>query len=413
MGKTQFLRRVAEEARLRAPRSWTVLVQALAHAAMLQRWPAPAVFLALFTGDEKNERAAVVAELSAAHVAELLAAAAGVAAGAEGEVGRRCLEAALSRSGALHVLVDGVDEVCPAYKDKLLRCLRLLQASRAALVWVATRPEVEAELSEALGCHPCTLRPLSKEQQEAFLCSHWAAAAAAGGVAPSAFQALAAELTDALHGALGRHPQRCLLDEAALAALRAGGGLLTNQNISLHDLYRRFVQTKRHLFKERYGLNDSKFQILAIPDVFDDIHNNCAMFVLISDGMYAEVDVQPFRDFVRRHEELIARDKNGLLWVHDDGSPHFAHYTLVDFFAARWLVGERGPVARAVWRCLAEGRGGARGLLRDVGAGQSIVGGGEWIAWQAKCAKERVSAVSVRGRSIVGGCEWTRGQSNV
>ncbi|GLH02495.1 Uncharacterized protein GBIM_08491, partial [Gryllus bimaculatus] len=77
--------------------------------------------------------------LKVAHLEQLLAAAAG--AGSSAVATERSVRAALS-TGAVGVMVDGVDELCPAFKDKVLRLLQLLlQETKAAPVWVSSRPE--------------------------------------------------------------------------------------------------------------------------------------------------------------------------------------------------------------------------------------------------------------------------------
>ncbi|KAK7871384.1 hypothetical protein R5R35_006088 [Gryllus longicercus] len=120
-GKTCFLRRAAAAARSREPVRWTVFVQAQEHRRVLGRMPAAHA-------------------LTLAHLEQLLVGAAG--AGSSAVATGRGLRAAL-RAGAAAVFMDGVDELCPAFKDKVLRLLRLLlMGTRAAPVWVSSRPEV-------------------------------------------------------------------------------------------------------------------------------------------------------------------------------------------------------------------------------------------------------------------------------
>ncbi|GLG97274.1 Protein of unknown function, partial [Gryllus bimaculatus] len=92
-------------------------------------------------------------------------------------------------SGAVDVFVDGFDEVCPAYKHTTLRLLELLMRTKAA--------HAEAELRGVLGCAPLGLRPLSRDEQLAYLSEAWAAEARAR---PADLLPLAAELVDALAG---------------------------------------------------------------------------------------------------------------------------------------------------------------------------------------------------------------------
>ncbi|GLH13036.1 Uncharacterized protein GBIM_17686 [Gryllus bimaculatus] len=156
-------------------------------------------------------------DLTQEHLVQLLAAAAGVAAAgvaasasSSAESTQRFLKAALYESGDIAVFVDGVDEICPSYKDKLVRLLEMLLETKVKLVWVSSRPEVELDLTKALHCGTCVLRPFSEEEQKNHLRGHWSSVDPRNRP-PAAFESLAAEMVAALHGAAGRGA-RSLLD---------------------------------------------------------------------------------------------------------------------------------------------------------------------------------------------------------
>ncbi|GLH15488.1 Ankyrin repeat and KH domain-containing protein mask [Gryllus bimaculatus] len=224
----------------------------------------------------------------------------------------------------------------------------MLLETKVKLVWVSSRPEAELVLTKALHCATSSLRPFSEEEQKNHLCEHWSSADPRNRP-PAAFEGLAAEMVAALHGAAGRG-QRSLLDvplhaqmaaEAyatqAARALGTGVSLLPQSGVSLYQLYRRFVQRKRDLYERRFGLNDANSANLPSADNFEVVHQNCAMLVL----------------------------KTGILWLGEgeDETPHFLHYTFIEYFAARWLLDnqEEAPEAvKEIWRSL---------LNRDVGVG--------------------------------------------
>ncbi|GLG92240.1 Protein of unknown function, partial [Gryllus bimaculatus] len=85
----------------------------------------------------------------------------------------------------------------------------------------------------------------------------------------------------------------------ACQALREGRALGLRAGVTLLELYRRFVDGKRELFRRRYGLHDACFaDLLPLHDDFDELHQNCAMLVLVvSDGALEGVDAGPFRTF--------------------------------------------------------------------------------------------------------------------
>ncbi|GLH09553.1 Tankyrase-1, partial [Gryllus bimaculatus] len=318
MGKTQFLQRLAAEARARKPQRWAVVVQALRHRHLLQRFPEPP-------------------DLSKEHLLGLLTGAAcGVASGASlAEVTRRCLRAALEDTGEIAVLVDGVDEICPAYKDKLIRLLEILLETKVKLVWVSSRPEHWASLH---GCSAAVFEPLAREMVDSLL-------DAEGGRQRS--------LLD-----VPLHVQMAAETYEPLAAhvLHAGGGQLPKGAFSLYDLYRRFVDKKRELFKQRFGLTDANFENISLVDNFDEVHQNCAILELVSDGSYGDVNVLPFKNYLENNKRNIIKEKNGILWMEEEGMHRFVHYTFMEYFAASWMVSHINDqetaldLAKEIWR---------------------------------------------------------------
>ncbi|KAK7788521.1 hypothetical protein R5R35_013318 [Gryllus longicercus] len=325
MGKSRFLQRLAAEAAQR----WAVLLQALDHRNLLRDFPQPP-------------------DLTQEHLVQLLAAAAGVATSSSAESTQRCLKAALYDSGDIAVFIDGVDEICPSYTNKLVRLLEMLLETKVKLVWVSSRPEAELVLTKALRSATSSLRPFSEEEQKNHLCEHWSSADLSNRP-PAAFEDLAAEMVAALHGAAGSG-QRSLLDvplhaqmaaEAyatqAARALGTGVSLLPQTGISVYQLYRRFVERKRDLYERRFGLNDANSANLPSADNFEVVHQNCAMLVLVSDGTFSTVDPSPFRDYLHKNRQNLIKEKTGILWLGEgkDDMLHFLHYTFIEYFAAR------------------------------------------------------------------------------
>ncbi|GLG98374.1 Poly [ADP-ribose] polymerase tankyrase, partial [Gryllus bimaculatus] len=325
VGKSSLLRQAAADARRRAPASWAVFVEVLAHRDFLRRLPAPA-------------------ELTLEHALELLAAAAGVAAPScpGSDAPRRCLEAAVLHSGAISVFVDGVDEISPFFKDKVLKLLQLLQDVRMEVLWVSSRPE-----------------------QERFLREHWGSVHAR----PAAeFAGLAAEVVGAL-----RMSSPGLLDvllhvkmaaealaERAEAALRpGGGGAPWHQGwSSLSQLYHFFVEHKRAIFMERHGLTSANWENLSYTDEFQERHQMCAMYLMLSSGSYDDVDTSPFQEYIASKSELVTKEKTGIMWADESGLPRFVHFSFVEYFAAQWLAQNAAScAAQVVLRSLFAGRG--------------------------------------------------------
>ncbi|GLH10395.1 Ankyrin repeat and KH domain-containing protein mask [Gryllus bimaculatus] len=124
----------------------------------------------------------------------------------------------------------------------------------------------------------------------------------------------------------------------AAHALSSGGRLLPESGVSRCDLYRRFVELKREMFRQRFGLNDANFENISLVDNFDEIHQNCAMLVLVSDGGFSSVNSDIFSYYLERNRESLMKEKNGIIWLGENGKPYFAHYTYVEYFVASWMI---------------------------------------------------------------------------
>ncbi|GLG99049.1 Uncharacterized protein GBIM_05589, partial [Gryllus bimaculatus] len=125
-------------------------------------------------------------------VVELLAAACSATAAAG------CfLNDALFLTGAADVYIDGVDEIMPVHKEKVLRLLELLlqETHKDVRLWVAARHEAQISLCRVLRCTPVFLLPLSHSQQLDYLSKQWAAKLK---VHPAVVQPFAREMVNAV-----------------------------------------------------------------------------------------------------------------------------------------------------------------------------------------------------------------------
>ncbi|GLH02496.1 Protein of unknown function [Gryllus bimaculatus] len=143
--------------------------------------------------------------------------------------------------------------------------------------------------------------------------------------------------------------------------------------LEVYELFRKFVRRKEEASLDKHGFQAANIECAPFfkPDFFSQFHQNCAMFLLVSDMRFKDVDPQPFEDFISDNLEVLQRLKTGLMWVGDDAAPRFVHYTLVEYFAAAWLSANvaREAAARTVARSLIAGAnhegvgGGGGGVL--------------------------------------------------
>lgn len=103
------------------------------------------------------------------NVADFICAAADI----QQEFERKFLEAQIKQEGHIVLFFDGFDEICPKYKEKVVRMLRLLKETNVERVWVTTRLRYQQELVDCLQVTSYQLIPFSAKDQKRFIKEFW------------------------------------------------------------------------------------------------------------------------------------------------------------------------------------------------------------------------------------------------
>jgi hypothetical protein len=71
------------------------------------------------------------------------------------------------------IMLDGVDEISPFYKDTVIDLLQALRQTAVEQLWVTTRPHLKEELEDKLQQLSYTMKPFSEPNQLEFLTKFW------------------------------------------------------------------------------------------------------------------------------------------------------------------------------------------------------------------------------------------------
>ncbi|GLG95129.1 Uncharacterized protein GBIM_02169, partial [Gryllus bimaculatus] len=259
--------------------------------------------------------------------------------------GARFLRESVLRSRRASVLLDGVDEACPAHKAKALAVLRVLREWRVARVWVTARPALQEDLAQALQCAPLGLRPLSEDEQRRYLAQRWGKSSEAQNVNERVNHFLGAlQNATEYHGhSLSGVP----LYTHILAEAYKNEPFQTDEShsqdslslINFMTIIRKFVEEteKRYWKKSRIPQTTLINYGISRQSKFVTMHQICAIFLLFNDKKMLGNYYHKVNDAVNKIVKKFDTERKGILTKVIDGKPKFMHQTFVEYFAASWL----------------------------------------------------------------------------
>lgn len=251
----------------------------------------------------------------------------------------------LKTQGNIIFFLDGFDEIQTAQQKKVIKLLLLLKKCKTETVIIATRPHMQQLLEEALDTVAYTLKPFDNEDAIHFLIQYWQENLDLGFLnkekvniyAKALITRFSESTNDTERTFIGIPLQAKLLAVAFADDFKAFYTAPTHevhlpQNLSLHALYQRFIDTKYDiLFREKWGsdaYHQFSFIKASLTANLEDAHQLLAFNTLFPKFRYSEEKIKP-------HTELIKRagivEKIG-------GTHQFIHRTFAEYFAAYFFI---------------------------------------------------------------------------
>lgn len=241
--------------------------------------------------------------------------------------------AQLFKDNRVILLMDGLDEILPAYKLFMIRLLTSIQKYSENQLWISTRPHLEAEMKQILNALVFKLKPLTKHDRKNFFMNFFAEHEAEQKIA---------EIEDFLLE-LNRGSQSSgnPLLMKMIAEILHGDEDFNLPEANLYLIYNQFTrklfensmekgpEARKSIASALVSSNiDAFYEKIALEIIYDpsDIKSFTA-FSEILDLSFHQVAIPPFNDTIRV----------GLLYSDDSESFQFIHRTFAEFYVAKFF----------------------------------------------------------------------------
>ncbi|GLG94459.1 Uncharacterized protein GBIM_01684 [Gryllus bimaculatus] len=311
-------------------------------------------------------------EIKGSHVHSVLKKYAGIGQSISDRSASIFLRDCIDQTGHLTVLVDGVDEVCPSHKVKVLKFLVLLQEileKNGGHLWIASRTVLKHDLSKITPNSTCiSLSYFSLLEQVGYLRNRWSDGIYDG--TESHIDYHVSYLVDVVRKATSTG-DRSLCDVPLYTRMLADAytkddldQLLEqtdeekNSRLNKAALYKRFIEKTLGVVWAKVGISESAQVNLNITS--EDVLKKHGVFAAFECFRGSEFLGEHFDDVLQVMNELkdgqerekIARA--GIITHIVDGRPKFLHYTLAEYLAAMWLLDKHSSLPKLT-RSLYEG----------------------------------------------------------
>nr|CAD7592294.1 unnamed protein product [Timema genevievae] len=255
-------------------------------------------------------------------------------------------------TGKLVILLDGFDEVCPNYTNKVSKLLELFMASRIRRLWITSRPVMQTKLEEKLCSLPFTLKPFTEEDQINTLKMFWKRCITDGERTDTFINNLL-HLTSQYLNDKDRHftgiPLQTLLlaevFENDLRVYQESKQFNFHEECDLFLLYDRFVEKKWDVYlSEKKKEDTSNIGVQRdnedLKNIFMSNHMIAALLRILSPK---DLSVLKYKDLQVKGSRFIGRveqgyDHTGIILGITDGVPRFVHHTFAEYFTAKWFA---------------------------------------------------------------------------
>ncbi|XP_063231947.1 uncharacterized protein LOC134536217 [Bacillus rossius redtenbacheri] len=331
MGKSTFLTYVAKQIKKRDPSLWVLKVNLNDYTCYLNTIQLEQL------QDGALEFLELVASVNSQSNAELV---------------RMLLKYSYLFTGRLVILLDGFDEVCPNYTDKVSKLLELFMASRIKRLWVTSRPVMQTKLEQELYSVPFTLKPFTEKDQTDTLKKFWKELIVDNERADMFINQLlhrtAQFLNDKDKYFTGIPLQTLLLAEVFendFKMYQDSKQFDFEQECDLFLLYDRFVEKKWDVYLSEKKKEDTsnigvRHDNEDLKNIFMGNHMMAALLRILSPRdltsmTYSDLKVKGSR-FIGRIEQ--GYDHTGIILGITDGVPRFVHRTFAEYFTAKWFA---------------------------------------------------------------------------
>ncbi|KAJ9587146.1 hypothetical protein L9F63_019334, partial [Diploptera punctata] len=257
------------------------------------------------------------------------------------DFGRSIFKHEFDQGGKIVILFDGFDEICPDYKDKVIRIVNEI-SSKNINICLTSRTNLQSTLESQLCTLALSLRPFTKNDQITFMRQFWK-------INNTEKETIFAEKVLKLTA-------KCLkYEDFTFSSISLHTYMLAvifdpSCNISLPDhldilqLYKDFIDIKCQVFfeKERSDQSNLHFKEMS-RKMRDTLQQDHEIYAIVAFFTKEDFDrLSNSRNLKKRYNELVetfknGHEKTGLIVSIANDKPTFVHRTFMEFFVAHWL----------------------------------------------------------------------------
>ncbi|MFI4954639.1 MAG: NACHT domain-containing protein, partial [Gammaproteobacteria bacterium] len=262
-----------------------------------------------------------------------------------GDLSRDVLRVYLQRPTGVFLLLDGMDEINPEQRNKIILLVKILFRQTQVNMTVSTRFHLQSELEDAFSLLAYNLSPFTETDRESFLIKFWAKLfnlderdPRLAGYVKAVISNFSLSMQDSDQEFMGIPLQARMLAEALTDEFKEF--YYSNQEtplflgkISIVNLYEKFIQRKYAIyFEDKIGALLSPELKLPLQNSFTKIHRRLAFHLLFPQealNFYSEKSANPLNEIELINIGIVQRL---------DGTLAFVHRTFSEYYMADLLL---------------------------------------------------------------------------
>ncbi|XP_069680686.1 uncharacterized protein [Periplaneta americana] len=261
------------------------------------------------------------------------------------EFEKSLFEHRVKNEGKVLVMLDGYNEICPNYGDKVIAIVNELSDTKVEKIFVTSRQNKQRKLEKDLSTIAFELLPFSEEDQKEFLWKYWTDES--GGryklhvFVDKLLQVTCNSLSNYYKEFTAIPLQIKILAEVFNAEVEKfchTGHINLPDKLDLLQLYEMFSEKMWEVYcvKNRKLIVDRDLS----KDIFEQNHMYCAVYKLLD--KYQIMSLENSKFVIEAAERLLEKLKSGaegtdIVLDVINGNPIFSHITFASYYAALWF----------------------------------------------------------------------------
>ncbi|XP_069680679.1 uncharacterized protein [Periplaneta americana] len=267
------------------------------------------------------------------------------------EFERRLFEHRVKNEGKVVVMLDGYDEVCPNYGDKVIAIVNELNDTKVEKIFVTSRPVMQNKLEKDLPTVAFELMPFTEKDQKNFMLKFWKDKSGGKHKLDTFIEQLLQVTSDSVsnyHKEFTAIPlQIKILAEVFKAEGEKfcdDGDLNLPDKLDLLQLYEKMIEKKWELYCLKNSVDISKPSVernfVMQKKELEENHMYCAVYSLLDENQMKSLKnsvsvTEKAKKFLEKLKS--GHERTDIVFDVINDKPTFLHRTFAEYFAAMWF----------------------------------------------------------------------------